>query len=360
MLAAYVSGHGFGHATRTAQVLRAVRVLEPDLHITVVSSAPDRIFREAVSEPLEYRRLQCDVGLAQKNALEIDEEGTVQAWRAFDSQSRVWIEREGDWLRSAGARLVLSDVPPAAFEAAEAAGVASVGLSNFSWDWIYAHLARRVPALKEASDAAREAYGKASLLLELPFSGDLSAFPRRERIPMVARPQRRPRAETRRALGIDRETVVLLSFGGIGLPGFDPGVLAPLRDYRFLLETEKGDAPPNVLEVTARLLAEKGSTFLDLVGAADVVVSKPGYGVVTDCIAARTPLVYTDRGDFPEYPIMVAEMPRYLPTAYVASDDLRAGRLEEALRAVRSMPMPPLPDISGAEVAARRLLEIKV
>jgi len=357
VLAVYVSGHGFGHATRTAEVWRAVRVLERDLFIAVVSSAPERISRAAVGEPLEYRALQCDVGLAQKDALSIDEEATVERWRAFEAGTRARVGREADWLGRARARVVLADIPPLAFEAAAAAGVPSVGLSNFSWDWIYAHNARRVPALTEAAARAREAYEKADLLLELPFAGDLSAFPRRERIPMVARRQRRDRAQTRHALGLERETAVLLSFGGIGLPGFDPSVLKPLRQYRFLLETERHDLPPNVLAVTGRLLEEKELVFLDLVGAADVVVSKPGYGIVTDCIAARTPLVYTDRGDFPEYPIMVAEMPRYLSTAYVSNEDLRMGRLDEAIRAVRSAPLPPPPDMSGAEVAARRLLE---
>ena len=93
---------------------------------------------------------------------------------------------------------------------------------------------------------------------------------------------------------------------------------------------------------------------MDLVGAADVVVSKPGYGIVTDCIGAATRLVYTDRGDFPEYEILVAGMPRYLPCAYVSNDDLRAGRLAGALGAcARSTSRPPRTD--GANVAAGRI-----
>ncbi len=359
MLAAYVSGHGFGHATRTAQVLRAVRVLEPDLPIAVVSSAPERLFRSEVAEPFEYRALQCDVGLVQKDALVIDEERTVEEWRAFEVGSQAWTEQEVAWLRRVGARLVLSDIPPLAFDAAAAASVASVGVANFSWDWIYAHLARRVPALATAAARARESYAKAALLLELPFAGDLSVFPKRERIPMVARPQHRPRADTRRKLGLaDGEIAVLLSFGGIGLPGFDPGVLSRLREFRFLLETDREDLPSNVSALSDRVLAARGLTFLDLVGGSEAIVTKPGYGVVTDAVAARTPLVYTDRGDFPEYPVMVAEMPRYLATAYVSNDDLRAGRLDVPIRAALRVPPPPPPDLSGAEVAARRVLDL--
>lgn len=54
---------------------------------------------------------------------------------------------------------------------------------------------------------------------------------------------------------------------------------------------------------------------------------------------------------------MVAEMPRYLPTVHVSNEDLRAGRLEESIRAVLSLPMPARPDLSGADLAARRLRE---
>ncbi len=358
VLAVYVSGHGFGHSTRTAEVLRAVRRLEPSLPITVVSTAPERIFRAAVSEPLEHRRLECDFGLAQKDALTIDEAGTVERWREFATELRARVGREADWLRRAGARAVLADIPPLAFDAAAAAGVPSLAISNFSWDWIYAHLARRIPALREPAAAAREAYSRAGLLLQLPFAGDLSAFPVREPIPMVARPQRRPRAETRAALGLaEGEIAVLLSFGGIGFPDFDPAVLARLPGFVFLLETERGELPANVRPLPDHVLSARGLTFLDVVGGADAIVTKPGYGIVTDAIAARTPLVYTERGDFPEYPIMVAEMKRYLATAYVSNADFRTGRLEVPLGEALEAPMPPAPDLSGADAAARRIVE---
>ena len=176
---------------------------------------------------------------------------------------------------------------------------------------------------------------------------------------MVARPQRRPREETRRLLGLGPEPVVLVSFGGLGLPGFDPRVLERSADYRFVLETDEADLPANVTGLSREGLEARGLWYLDVIGAADVVVTKPGYGIVTDCIAAGTRLVYTDRGDFPEYPILVAEMARYIPSAYVSNDDVRGGRrLAEPLRRVLAQPLPLPPRLDGAEVAAKRLLEV--
>jgi hypothetical protein len=346
VLAAYVSGHGFGHATRTAEVLAAVRALRPELPIGVVTSAPAFLF-EGLGATV--RPLACDVGLAQQGALVIDLEATEAACAAFGARWDALVAAEADWLRASGAVLVLGDIPPLAFAAADAEGVASVGCANFSWDWIYAGLADGRPRLLAAAAQAAAAYARADLLLELPFAGDMSAFPRRRRIPMVARRPRVARDEVRVRLGLERtRPVVLLSFGGLGLPGFDRSVLAPLEArFRFL----------DASELAADRLRALGLAYPDVVGASDVVVTKPGYGIVTDAIAAGARLVYTDRGAFPEYDVMVREMAGYLPTEYVRGDDLRAGRLGPVLEAVLARAAVVPPPTNGAEVAAAALVE---
>ena len=201
MIAVYVSGHGFGHSTRTAEVLRAVRRRVPELPLTITTSAPSFLFEGVVAPPLETRRIECDVGLVQKDALVIDEVATAARCRDFAAGWDDLVAAEAEWLRSSGARLVLGDIPPLAFAAADAAGVPSVGLGNFSWDWIYGHLAPREPALGEAAALARDAYGQAALLLRLPFAGDLGAFPRVEDVPLVARRPGISRDQARRRLG---------------------------------------------------------------------------------------------------------------------------------------------------------------
>jgi L-arabinokinase len=359
VLAVYVSGHGFGHATRTGEVLRQAREQAPKLPISVCTSAPAALFSDAVAPPLAFREIEVDVGLVQKDALTIDEAASAEAVTRFLSGWPALVEREARWLRDAGASLVLGDIPPLAFAAAAAAGLPSVALGNFSWDWIYRHLGRRHPLLLEAAGHAARAYSTAGLLLRLPFAGDLSAFPRIEDIPLVARRPEVSKAEARRRLSRDGRPAVLLSFGGIGMPGLDPASLGRLESYQFLLTGRVGSgAAPNVRRLGRADLEAAGLRYTDLVGAADVVVSKPGYGIVTDCIGAGTRFVYTDRGDFPEYDILVAEMPRYLPVRHVSNDDLRAGRLGEALRAVEAIAFGTPPPADGARVAAARILSL--
>ena len=359
MLVAYVSGHGYGHATRVGEVLRAVRVRAPGLPLAVVTSGPEWLYRQAVPGPLLFRPLECDVGLAQTDALAIDEAETARRCRAFAAGHRMRVTEEAAWLQTARAALVLGDVPPLAFEAAAEAGVPAVGLANFSWDWVYRHLAPRQPALAEAADAAAAAYARSALLLQLPFAGDLSAFPRRQEIPLVARRPRMSREEARRRLGLpDDKPGVLVSFGGIGMPALDLGALAGLAGHHFLMEAPGRPLPPNATSTDAARLHAAGMDFRDVVGAADVVVTKPGYGIVSDAIAAGTRIVYTERGDFPEYPVLVAGMAPLIPCAHLGNADLAAGRWGEAIESVLARSVPPPPDLSGAEIAAARLLAL--
>ena len=358
MLAAYVSGHGFGHMVRVGQVLRAVRERRPGMPITIVTSVGEAVCRRVAGEPVAYRHVRLDVGVVQRDALTLDEQATADAWKALHRHKGARLAEEVRWLRESGARAVLADIPALAFEAAAEAGVPSVGHGNFSWDWIYGHLARREPRLRAAADDAARAYARADLLLELPFAGDLSAFPRRERIPLVTRRATHGRAESRRHFGLAPEgTLVLVTFGGIGMPGFDLGVLAALAPVQFVA-TEGGDAPANVRMIDEAVLGRDGFDYIDLVAAADVVVTKPGYGIVSDAIATRTRMIYTERGDFPEYPVLVEGLTRLLPAAHVSNDDLRAGRLRDALARVLALPFPDPPDMSGAGVAAERILSV--
>jgi L-arabinokinase len=348
MLVAYATGHGYGHMTRLCEVLRAVRERAPSLPIAFVGALPERLVRRAVPGPLAFRAVATDVGLAQRDALEIDEAESAARCRAFEATWDARVEAEVAFLREAGAALVLSDIPALPFEAAARAGVPAVGMSNFSWDWIYRHLAGRQPSLATSAARAAGAYARAALLLQLPFAGDLSAFARREEIGFVARRPRIDRAEARRRLGLDSRPAVLVSFGGVGLPGLTPALLSRLAELRFLF--------PEELE--ADRLDALGLHYPDVVGAVDVVATKPGYGIVTDAIAAGTRLVYTERGDFPEYPIMVAEMSRHLACVHVGNADVRAGRIGDAIRRVLELPVPPRPELDGAERAAGRLLEL--
>jgi L-arabinokinase len=351
MLAAYVTGHGYGHLTRLCEVLREVRARAPRLPVTLVGDLPVALAGNGVAPPFEQRTVPCGPWVVQRDALAIDLPATVAACRAFEARWEERVAEEAAFLRTRGVRAVVGDVPPLAFAAAARAGVPSLGHANFTWDWIWRHLAARATsddaaALRAAADRAAGAYAAAALLLALPFAGDLSAFPRREEVGLVARRPRVPRDEARRRLGLDDRPAALLCFGGSATPSLPRAALLADARHRYVFPEE---LPVERLEAL-------GLSFPDVVRAADVVVTKPGYGIVTDAIAAGTRLVYTERGDFPEYEVMVRELPRFLPAVHVSNVELGAGRLAEPIARALAQPLPPPPPLDGAARAAERIL----
>ena len=83
---------------------------------------------------------------------------------------------------------------------------------------------------------------------------------------------------------------------------------------------------------------DAGVRYEDLVGAAEAVVTKPGYGIISECIANDAAVLYTSRGHFPEYDVLVEEMPKYLRTAFISHDDLFAGKWETHLDKLLAQP----------------------
>jgi hypothetical protein len=86
-------------------------------------------------------------------------------------------------------------------------------------------------------------------------------------------------------------------------------------------------------------------------------VTKPGYGIIAECLANDAAILYTDRGRFAEYDVLVAAMPSYVKCRFMPRDDLFAGRWQAHLDAVLTQPPPPeRPRTDGAAVAAGYLL----
>jgi L-arabinokinase len=354
-VAFYITGHGFGHATRMAAVASALAQETPGLEISLISTTPEWLFRLNLCCDFRLRSRALDIGVVQLDSLRLDPAATLLAYARFLEVQPTTVREEAEILRQDGVDLIVADIPPAAFLVAEQAGLPAVGISNFSWDWIYADYVRSLPEHAPLLTQIREAYGRADLFLRLPFHGDCEAFRRIRDIPMIARPARRSREEVRRMLGLDgSRPVILLSFGGFEILGIDFDRVEALSEYCFLTTQPL----PRPLRNVRLLTLDDGLRYEELVAQADAVITKPGYGIVSDCLANRTPVLYTDRGEFAEYGALVAGLERFGVAAFIENRDLLAGNWRGSLDALLRLPRTwcDLP-ANGAEVAAGILRE---
>ena len=148
--------------------------------------------------------------------------------------------------------------------------------------------------------------------------------------------------------------MILFSFGGIQLK--TPIQVSGQEGAILLCSDPSLDFGPPFKHISNETRAGLGLRYCDLVAAADLVVTKPGYGIVSECIANRTALLYTPRGEFREYPVLVQKMGAYLPVKGIKIEEFTAGHWWETAESLLGRPFPPAVDCSGAEAAADFLL----
>jgi L-arabinokinase len=110
--------------------------------------------------------------------------------------------------------------------------------------------------------------------------------------------------------------------------------------------------PSNVLA-----LAETPDDFVSLLNACDAVVTKPGYGIVADCLANQVAMLYTDRGPFREYNVLADALSTLARARYAPREDLLDGELGPHLDALLESHAPWTDEpMDGASVVATKLL----
>jgi len=354
-IAYYITPHGFGHAIRSLEVMRRLIDRDPSVDITIVSDIPELLIGQNVGRMLPCRKRRLDVGLVQQDSLRFDLEATREVLEDLHCRSEGLVEEEVHFLRSREIGAVVADIPFLPFVAASRCGIPSIGISNFSWDWIYRAYAHGEPRWGGFVEWIREAYRHCHLFLQLPMSGDCSVFRHVREVPLVARKAKHKPEATRKILGcLPEQKVYLISFAVLELDEEAQGRLERIEHAVFLYKR-----PIRFHFKNSRSLDDFHElSYPDVVAAVDGVVTKPGYGIVADCLAHGTPMIYTDRGFFPEYNILVREMTRLLSTVYMPSKDLYAGRWAPAVRQIENMPRR-LPEIrsDGADVCARVILD---
>ncbi len=354
-IAYYISGHGYGHAIRSIQVIRELSKQNPYLFFHIRTSAPEWFFPLNLQSNYSYYLQENDVGTFDHDFHTVDKKATLQRVQRLMRDSDAYIERERQFLQSAGVELVISDIPPLPFVAAEKAGIPSVAIGNFSWDWIYQPFVEELPEFAETIEQFRSCYAHADVLLRLPMHGDMSAFRRIVNVPLITRRARRKAESVRKMLRIpdDGRTVLLVALREQDLRRVELNPLLEDESLRLILLGRHAEYPEAIV------LPQNLMPFQELVNMADVVVSKPGYGIVSECIANTTPLIYTSRPDFAEYDILVDSLSRYAVSEFVAPEDFFAGNWKKAIGTVkrRKWKKRRFP-INGAEVAAEKILHI--
>ncbi len=359
-IAFYISGHGFGHATRDLALIQAIQHQYGDVNIYIRSNAPEWIFQENLLRPVMYRDVRIDTGTYQSDFINLDKKKTFTAYDQFVQSREQLIYDEVLFLHAKGIDLILADIPPAACYIGAAACIPVVAIGNFSWDWIFEPYLEEYPEYEYLIKDIRNGYKKADMLLRLPFAGDLSAFRNIVDIPLVSRTPAFTPEQVRRELKIVDETrpLILCSFGGFKVGSLDAlTVMKAHKDYFFIAFASQYERGDNYIFLPYKTKIDHPS----LVASATAVISKLGFSTVAECVSTGTPLMYISRDDFREYPVLEEGLKPLIPSCLIPRNDFFAGvwqpHLKSFTSSITNQPKTIRCAIDGAQQAATRVYE---
>jgi hypothetical protein len=338
--------------------MRAVRGRDPGRPFHVRTTAPAAFFEPVLGPGGSTEAVAVDTGVVERDPLRIDGGASLARAASFFAGHRRLVDAEVRFAAEHRVGLVVADIPYIAAEVARGAGVPCVAIGNFTWDWIYEPFTDEHPDYRELPEAIRGCYAAVDELLMLPFHDPaalVATFGQVVEVPLLARRSARDPAETRREIGLgpdDGRPLALIGMRGGLPPGVVDAVARGAPDWVFV---ELGAAGPrgNVYGVHPgpRL------SFLDILRAADVVVSKLGYGIVADAAANGTALLFPPRTGFREDRNLRDQAPRYLRMRELPLDDYLRGNWAPHLLKLRStVPFLHPPRCDGADVCSGMIL----
>jgi len=354
-----ISGHGFGHVAQTAPVLNALHQLLPELRLTLRSAVPSAHLRSRIHVPFEQLPSEGDLGMAMSSALDVCVTESCAAYRMFHAEWEARIAAEARLLRELGADLVFSNVGYLPLAGAQQAGITNAALSSLNWHDIFRHyccadksadttwmenatIAEQIGACYRNADAFLRATPGMAM-------GNLSNL-----VPVapLATVGHNRRDELDRKLGLSREQkLVLVSMGGIASR-------LPLENWpridgvRWLVQRDWLAQHPDAIAFETLELS-----FPDLLASSDALLCKPGYGSFVEAACSGVPVLYVNRGDWPEADALVAWLQQYGLCREITRLQLEQGELAETLQQLWQTPHPEPAQPTGAEQAATWLAE---
>ncbi|RKP13041.1 hypothetical protein BJ684DRAFT_20448 [Piptocephalis cylindrospora] len=364
----YVSGHGFGHATRASALASAL--LQHGHHLHIITQAPSFLF-PSPSASCTYRVGAVDPGVVQPLPYVIDADATFAGLANFLQPDYVqeWMKRETALLRLHSPAALLLDAPFLPALAAQSLSIPAFIVSNFTFDAVYAHLIRDIQDPALLAQAPRlvaqvtQAYQAAQGLFRLP--GHIpTPIPPTVDLPLISRVPHLSRATVRARLGLQAgmtPRLLLVTFGGqrVGEDGWG-ALRVPQGWVALLCGVSPSSLPPTLPK--GFMCADQKAYVPDLVGAADAVLGKLGFGTCAEVLACGTPLIYVRRAQFAEEEGLLRLMDdRAHPAVEMLREEFEDGLWDRAIRKALSevgdKGKVPGWEVGGGELSAISTLE---
>ena len=294
-IAYYISDYGYGHASRSIAIIRGLLDVNPTIHIVICTSFATSFLKQSLcSKRISFRIINTDVGYyLNEKTIRPDTSKINNEYELFVQNWRKKFNKEFEFLQQKQIDLVISDISPLPFEAAKQLNIPTVGVSNFTWYTAYKNIIdeNQLRVFKKAYKEMGHFYLLAgSNEYELKCKkNNYSFFARKVDLKEVTRIKERfnPNQDKK-----------IIYFGlGMKINNVDINSLSlwSSRDCVFIVSSNVNIKRENVFTIPYDYTESQ-----NYIAASDLVISKAGWGTVSEAVVNQVPLLILNRKELKE------------------------------------------------------------
>ncbi|WP_088013323.1 glycosyltransferase [Gottfriedia acidiceleris] len=140
----YISDYGYGHASRSIAVIRNFLNRTSDVRVIICNSFAIEFLKESLAdygERVVFHEVQTDIGyVLKKDSLEPDPIRLLKQLQAFYENWEDIVENELEYFKDKVIVGILTDISPIGIEVGSRLGIPTIGISNFTWYSAYKDL----------------------------------------------------------------------------------------------------------------------------------------------------------------------------------------------------------------------------
>jgi len=283
----FVSDHGLGHLTRSIAIMREFS----DEAEFVIRNSNTQFIEESLPNAKAISGKTDQGTLSQNNGISIDWEKSKIAIDTWYDEFDSTLIKEQEIISKINPDLIITDVSPLPLPISKKLDIPSIVISNFTWIDMFSN----IPGFQ--NNFLSELYQNASMCIQLPLSTPMSIFKNKQKIGLVSKKPTKSKDYVRKTLGVEESKFLIL----INLPS----------NFTINVPSE-----PNIQIVTTGAKINSANSIMiqpwvegqNLIASSDLVVSKCGYGMISECLTNGVPIKFLMDNEHPEQKAMNDEL----------------------------------------------------
>jgi hypothetical protein len=334
-IAYFISPHGFGHAARAASVMETMAEMDSSIRFDIFTTVPSWFFEDNLCGFYRYHYLVTDLGLVQRTAFEADIDQTLRHLNRMLPYYGSQVTEISQCLKHLNCKMVICDIAPLGLLSARKAGIPSVLVESFTWDWIYERYADGNPQISAHIKYLGRLYKMADIHIQTeplcnPQPVDFLTGPASRKI-------RSSKNSVREKLRLPaNQKLVLITTGGVPQEYKFMQKLYGLQDIHFVIPC---GCPAAEIRKNLFLLPHHSDYFHpDLVNASDAVIGKAGYSTIAEVYHAGVPFGFIPCNYNPETEKLVEFIQTEMTGDAIHESEFQTGSWVNRLESLMNMP----------------------